>query len=101
MTSVLLTFAGMAVSPNSFLDKLQESFAGPHDYFGGVVWNGYDALGNANIYQPAWFRNIMAAIDIPLATPIALSTLSTQYPGFFDAVNNTIQFNNQNIKGGK
>ena len=48
MTSVLPTFAGMAVTPNSFLDKLQESFAGPHDYFGGVVWNGYDALGNAN-----------------------------------------------------
>lgn len=101
MTSVLPTFAGMAVTPNSFLDKLQESFADPHDYFGGVVWNGYDALGNANVNQSAWIRNIMAAIDIPLATPIALSTLSTQYPGVFDAVNNTIQFNSQKTKGVK
>lgn len=83
------------------MNVLQESYAGPHDYLGGVVWNGYDALGNANVNQSAWIRNIMAAIDIPLATPIALSTLSTQYPGFFDAVNNTIQLNNQKTKGSK
>jgi hypothetical protein len=95
------TFNGIALSQGSFMNVLQESYAGPHDYLGGVVWNGYDALGNANINQPAWIRNIMAAIDIPMATPIALSTLNTQYPGFFDAVNNTIQLNNQKTKGNK
>ena len=78
MTIVLPTFAGMAVTPNSFLDKLQESFAGPHDYFGGVVWNGYDALGNANVNQSAWFRSIMAGIDIPLVAPLVIPTFLQQ-----------------------
>ncbi|KXS32933.1 MAG: hypothetical protein AWT59_0942 [Candidatus Gallionella acididurans] len=88
MTSVLPTFAGMAVMPNSFLDKLQESFAGPHDYFGGVVWNGYDALGNANINQPAWLRNIMAGIDIPLVIPTFLQQINFDPVAMSNTVHN-------------
>lgn len=76
--ALLPTFANMPVAPGSFLDKLDESFAGPHDYFGGVVWNGYDDLGNANINQPSWFRNGMAIIDIPLVAPLVIPTFLQQ-----------------------
>ena len=39
-------FAEMPVAPGSFMDKVQESFAGPHDFFGGQLQGGYGSLGN-------------------------------------------------------
>ncbi|OIR09839.1 filamentous hemagglutinin [mine drainage metagenome] len=84
------TFANISVAPGSFLDRLDESFAGPHDYFGGVVWNGYDALGNANVNQPSWIRNGMAIVDIPLVTPLVIPTFLQQINLDPVTLNNTV-----------
>jgi filamentous hemagglutinin len=42
--ALLPTFAGEPVEREGFLDKLQESYAGPHDYLGGRLQGGYDNL---------------------------------------------------------
>jgi len=38
------TVSGIPYEPSGFVDKLMESFAGPHDFLGSLT--GYDALGN-------------------------------------------------------
>jgi filamentous hemagglutinin len=78
--ALLPTFAGMAVSPNSFLDKLQESFAGPHDYMGGRIQGGYDSLGNWSMASNTAdnIRGFMAGLNIPLVLPLVIPTFLQQ-----------------------
>ncbi|NSX06945.1 hemagglutinin, partial [Cupriavidus gilardii] len=64
----------------SFVDKLMESFACPHDYMGSVF--AYDSVGNLKegmtMVQRALFE-AQTNIDIPLSAPFALTTLLNQY----------------------
>ena len=78
--ALLPTFAGMSVTPNSFLDKLQESFAGPHDYMGGVIQGGYDSLGNWGMASNTAnnIRGFMAGVNIPLVLPLVIPTFLQQ-----------------------
>lgn len=74
------TFAKLPYRPGTFVDKLLESFAGPHDYLGGLA--AYDDLGNLkeglNTFQRVLFE-IQTVVDIPLAAPFAGVTLLDQY----------------------
>ena len=84
------TFAGIPVAPGSFLDKLQESFAGPHDYMGGRIQGGYDSLGN-------WSANnglgaeIMSGVNIPLVVPLAIPTFLRQINIDVVTINNVVK----------
>lgn len=74
------TFAGMPVAPGSFMDKVQESFAGPHDYFGGRIERGYDNLGNWKVASDFadGVREIAAGGNIVLVAPLVIPTLLRQ-----------------------
>lgn len=78
--ALLPTFAGKPVEPGSFLDKLQESYAGPHDYLGGRLQGGYDNLGNWGMASDTAdnIRGGMAGVNIPLVTPFVIPTFLRQ-----------------------
>ena len=90
--ALLPTFAGMPVAPGGFLDKLEESFAGPHDYMGGRVQGGYDSLGNwgmaSNMADNV--RGVMAGINVPLVVPLVIPTFLRQIGLDPVALSNTI-----------
>jgi len=73
------TVAGIAYSPGSFIDKVLEAYAGPHDFLGSAF---YDDLGNLktglSTFQKNWFE-IQTVIDLGIATPFALTALLNQY----------------------
>lgn len=91
--ALLPTFLGMSVTPNSFLDKLQESFAGPHDYLGGHIEGGYDNLGNWKLDSDTAdnIRGFMAGVNIPLAMPLVIPTLLQQINFDPVAMSNTVR----------
>uniref|UniRef100_E1TCX7 Filamentous hemagglutinin family outer membrane protein n=1 Tax=Burkholderia sp. (strain CCGE1003) TaxID=640512 RepID=E1TCX7_BURSG len=73
------TVGHIPYEPGSFLDKLMESFAGPHDFLGAQT--GYDALGNLahmSDLQHTLF-NLQTDVDIPIASIFAIPTLFSQY----------------------
>ena len=87
--ALLPTFIGMSVSPGSFLDKLDESFAGPHDYMGGVIQGGYDSLGNWSV-KNGMGAEIMAGVNIFLVAPLVIPTFMQQINLDPVAIHNTI-----------
>ncbi len=91
--ALLPTFLGMSVTPNSFLDKLLESFAGPHDYLGGRIEGGYDSLGNWKVASDTAdnIRGFMAGVNIPLAMPLVIPTLLQQINFDPVAMSNTVR----------
>ncbi|MFM0397879.1 beta strand repeat-containing protein [Paraburkholderia aspalathi] len=73
------TVSGIPYEPGGFVDKLMESFAGPHDFLGSRT--GYDALGNLahmSDIQHTLF-NLQTDVDIPIAGIFAIPTLFSQY----------------------
>ena len=80
--STVLLRIQLAVSRTSrggFVDKLMESFAGPHDFLGSRT--GYDALGNLahmSDLQHTLF-NLQTDLYIPIASVFAIPTLFSQY----------------------
>lgn len=78
--ALLPTFAGNSVERGGFLDKLQESYAGPHDYLGGNLQGGYDNLGNWGVAGDTAdnVREVMAGVNIPLVTPFVIPTFLRQ-----------------------
>lgn len=90
--ALLPTFFGMSVTPNSFLDKLLESFAGPHDYLGGVIEGGYDNQGNWKVASDTAdnIRGFMTGINVPLVMPLVIPTLLQQINFDPVAMSNTV-----------
>lgn len=67
-------FFGIPYKPNSGLDLLLETFAGPHDYLNS--WFAYDASGNIRqgISVPQKiFGQVMNWTDVPLSIPFGVS----------------------------
>ncbi|MES2353056.1 MAG: RHS repeat-associated core domain-containing protein [Pseudomonadota bacterium] len=71
-------------SPGSFLDKLVESFAGPHDWLRDHTGFSYDGVTGNSIH----FSGLRLAVDnihlygsIPIAAPIAVGGLIGTTPG--------------------
>ena len=85
-------FSECLSSPNSFLDKLLESFAGPHDYLGGVIEGGYDNLGNWKLASDTAdnIRGFMTGVNVPLVIPLVIPTLLQQINFDPVAMSNTI-----------
>lgn len=75
--ALLSTFMNIPVAPGGFLDKLDESFAGPHDYTGGVIEGGYDSLGNWSVNNGLG-AEIMAGVNIFLVAPLVIPTFMQQ-----------------------
>lgn len=74
------TLAGGGYSAGTITDKLLESFAGPHDFLGGLT--AYDSLGNLKEGMSSLQRNlfeIQTDLDIPIAAPFAITTFLNQY----------------------
>lgn len=88
--ALLQTFAAMPVSPGGFLDRLDESFAGPHDYMGGSIQGGYDSLGNWSINN-GWGAEVMAGVNIFLIAPLVIPTFMQQINLNPVTLSNTIQ----------
>lgn len=84
------TFAGMPVAPGSFLDKLEESFAGPHDYMGGRIQGGYDSLGNWSVNNGLG-AEIMSGVNIPLVVPLAIPIFLRQINIDAVTINNVVK----------
>jgi len=73
------TVGRIPYEPGGFVDKLMESFAGPHDFLGSRT--GYDALGNLahmSDLQHTLF-NLETDLYIPIASVFAIPTLFSQY----------------------
>ncbi len=74
------TLAGSSYTPGGRVDKLLESFAGPHDFMGSIF--AYDKLGNLKDGMTSFQRGLFEAqtdIDIPLSAPFAGVTFLNQY----------------------
>ncbi|GHT92840.1 hypothetical protein FACS1894116_03690 [Betaproteobacteria bacterium] len=78
-------FFWMDYGPGSWQDQVVEAYGGPHDWLNGVLWGGYETvnnpanlqfIGNAAVLSPLHgaFVNIMNYVDVPLATPFAISS---------------------------
>ncbi|WP_265922419.1 two-partner secretion domain-containing protein [Cupriavidus nantongensis] len=86
------TLANSPYVPGGFIDKVLESFAGPHDYLGSLT--AYDSLGNLKEGMTSFQRvmfEIQTDIDIPLAAPFAAVTLLNQFGIDWSTFNNQIQ----------
>ncbi|MDR6538035.1 hemagglutinin repeat-containing protein [Variovorax soli] len=77
------SIGGVPYAAGSFLDRLIESFAGPHDFLNAVHY--YDQLGN-NLQNGA--SETWNTIDLLPAMPVGLATLATQYPDIWQAITN-------------
>lgn len=78
-------FLGRPYEPGDFRDKLVEAYAGTHDYLNSSVWYGPD--GNVKPGMTEMERNfgeIHNIVNVPLATPFALSVLLP--PGMWNAI---------------
>ncbi|CAH0445673.1 hypothetical protein LMG9673_04682 [Ralstonia pseudosolanacearum] len=74
------TLIGSSYTPGGRIDKLLESFAGPHDFMGSIF--AYDKLGNLKDGMTNFQRSLFEAqtdIDIPLSAPFAGVTFLNQY----------------------
>ncbi|MGM3413113.1 hemagglutinin, partial [Ralstonia holmesii] len=74
------TLGSYSYSSGTVVDKLLESFAGPHDFMGSIF--AYDKIGNLKEGMSALQRNlfeIQTDIDIPLSAPFAGTTFLNQY----------------------
>jgi filamentous hemagglutinin len=68
------TMFGIPYVAGSWVDRLVEAFAGPHDFIGGGISGLYDELGNAKrgmseVEKKAF--NTWSAVAIPVAAPFA------------------------------
>jgi hypothetical protein len=72
----------LGYDPDSLPHKLVEAYGGPHDWFNGVLWGGYETVndpanlrfvGNAAVLSPAHsaFLKVMNVVDVILSTPFA------------------------------
>ena len=68
-------FFGMEYGPGSFVDRVIETYAGPHDYLNNPFF--YNELGN-NVARPAAFALINAA-NVAIATPFAVASVIPSY----------------------
>jgi hypothetical protein len=75
---------GMPYGPGSFADFVVEAYGGPHDFLNSPYW--YDSLGNIkNIPAglPTYFGDAINYLNVPLATPFAVSgVLQVYLPSF-------------------
>jgi len=68
------TMFGVPYAAGSWMDRLVESFAGPHDYIGGGFSGLYDEQGNARrgmseLESKAY--DVWSGVAIPVAAPFA------------------------------
>lgn len=66
---------GVGYGPGSFLDRLVETYAGPHDYLNSGLF--YNSLGN-NVSRPKFFE-IFNAANVAVATPFAAASVVPVY----------------------
>jgi filamentous hemagglutinin len=73
------TVAGLEYAPGGFMDKLMESFAGPHDFLGSLT--AYDSVGNLDRMTAIEHQmfEVQTDFDIPIASIFAIPTLLNQY----------------------
>lgn len=68
------TMFGIPYAAGSWMDRLVESFAGPHDYIGGGISGLYDEQGNARrglSESESRTYNVWSGVAIPVAAPFA------------------------------
>ncbi len=69
-------FLGIPYKPNSFLNFVVESFAGPHDFLnsGGYHWSG-PLIGQLNSYGQSRLHGIISWINVPIAAPLSAASI--------------------------
>ncbi|MCK6371225.1 MAG: hypothetical protein L6Q83_07850, partial [Gammaproteobacteria bacterium] len=68
-------FLGAHYSPDSFLDRLVETYSGPHDFLNSPIF--YNEFGD-NIVRPDFFH-VFNAANVLLATPFAAASVVPSY----------------------
>ena len=81
------SFFGFKYDPESMADKINESFAGPHDWFRNLT-GSYDVVGNSRhfIGSRAAIDNLMNYTLVAPAAPFAVGALVTTNSGVTSAV---------------
>jgi filamentous hemagglutinin len=72
-------FFGHAYAPGSFLDRLIETYAGPHDFLNAPLF--YNSVGN-NVVRTGVLSSIIEPVsfaNVAVATPFALATVIPPY----------------------
>ncbi len=79
------SFFGVEYDPNSVPDIINESFAGPHDFFRNLT-GSYDSLGNSRVFLPGSFAENFDAVKnyflVPPAAPFSIGGLISRNPSF-------------------